>query len=65
MVSTLHRFIVQAYDITDGQLGGEPDWFKTRLYSIDAVTSSPTDDARMMLMLRALLADRFQLRLRQ
>jgi uncharacterized protein (TIGR03435 family) len=65
MVSTLHRFIIQAYDITDGQIGGEPVWFKTRLYSIDAVTSAPTGRAQMMLMLRSLLADRFQLRLRQ
>jgi uncharacterized protein (TIGR03435 family) len=64
-VSTLHRFIIQAYDIANGQLGGEPDWFKTRLYSINAVTSAPTDEAKMMLMLRALLADRFQLKLRQ
>jgi uncharacterized protein (TIGR03435 family) len=65
MASTLHRFIIQAYGITDGQLGGEPDWFKTRLYSIDAVTSVPTGEAQMVLMLRALLADRFQLKLRQ
>jgi uncharacterized protein (TIGR03435 family) len=65
MVSTLHRFIIQAYGITSGQLGGEPDWFKTRLYSIDAVTAAPTGEAQMMLMLRALLADRFQLKLRE
>jgi uncharacterized protein (TIGR03435 family) len=65
MASTLHRFIIQAYGITDGQLGGEPDWFKTRSYSIDAVTSTPTGEAQMMVMLRALLADRFQLKLRQ
>jgi uncharacterized protein (TIGR03435 family) len=65
MVSTLHRFIIQAYGITNGQLGAEPDWFKTRLYSIDAVTSAPTGEAQMMLMLRGLLADRFQLKLRQ
>jgi uncharacterized protein (TIGR03435 family) len=65
MASTLHRCIIQAYGITDGQLGGEPDWLKTRLYSIDAVTSAPTGEAQRMLMLRALLADRFQLKLRQ
>jgi uncharacterized protein (TIGR03435 family) len=65
MVSTLHRFIIQAYGITSGQLSGEPDWFKMPLYSIDAVTSAPASEAQMMLMLRGLLADRFQLRLRQ
>jgi uncharacterized protein (TIGR03435 family) len=65
MTGNLHRFIIRAYGITDGQLGGEPDWFKTRLYSIDAVTSAATGQDRMMLMLRGVLASRFQLKLRQ
>jgi uncharacterized protein (TIGR03435 family) len=65
MVSTLDRIIIQAYGITSAQHRGEPNWFKTRLYSIDAVASAPTAEAQMMPMMRALLADRFQLRLRQ
>jgi uncharacterized protein (TIGR03435 family) len=65
MTGTMHRFIVQAFGITDAQLGDEPDWFATRLYSIEAVTSAPASQDQMMLMLRAALADRFQLKLRQ
>jgi uncharacterized protein (TIGR03435 family) len=65
MTGNLHRFIVRAYGITEGQLSGEPDWFKTRLYSIDAVTSVAASQDRMMLMLRSALANRFQLKLRQ
>jgi uncharacterized protein (TIGR03435 family) len=65
MSGSLHRFIIRAYGITDGQLGSEPDWFKTRLYSIEAVTAAPARADQMMLMLRGLLAERFQLKLRQ
>jgi uncharacterized protein (TIGR03435 family) len=62
---TTHSLIIRAYGITNGQLGGEPDWFKTSLYSIDAVTAAPTAPEQMMLMLRRVLADRFNLKLRQ
>jgi len=65
MRGSMHRFIIRAYGITDGQLGGEPDWFNNHLYSIEAVTSTPARQDRMMLMLRSALADRFQLKLRQ
>jgi uncharacterized protein (TIGR03435 family) len=65
MTGSMHRFIVRAYGITDGQLGGEPDWFKTRLYSIVAVTSTPARSDQMMLMLRGVLEGRFELKLRQ
>lgn len=61
----LHRFIIRAYGITDGQLDGEPEWFKTHLYAIEAVTSGPATLSQKMLMLRTALADRFQLKLRQ
>jgi len=61
----LHRFIIRAYGITDGQIGGEPEWFKTHLYAIDAVTSGPATESQKMLMLRNALADRFQLKLHQ
>jgi uncharacterized protein (TIGR03435 family) len=65
MSGTMHMFIVRAYGITNGQLGGEPDWFKNHLYSIVAVTSARASLNQMMLMLRHVLADRFQLKLRQ
>jgi uncharacterized protein (TIGR03435 family) len=62
---TMHRFIIRAYGITDWQLSGEPDWFNTQLYVIEAVGPAPTTQDQMMLMLRGVLADRFQLKLRQ
>ena len=65
MTGTMHRFIMRSYAISEGQLVGEPDWFKTRLYSIEAVTSTRANQEQMMLMLRGALADRFQLKLRQ
>jgi uncharacterized protein (TIGR03435 family) len=65
MTGSMHRFMIRAYGITDGQIGGEPDWFKNHLYSLEAVTSTPANESRMMLMLRSALADRFQLKLRQ
>jgi uncharacterized protein (TIGR03435 family) len=65
MTDTVHRLVIRAYGITEGQLGGEPAWFKNHLYSIEAVTSTPAREDQMMLMLRGVLADRFQLKLRQ
>lgn len=65
MGGNVHRFIIRAYGITDGQIGGEPEWFKTHLYAIEAVTSGPATLSQKMLMLRSALSDRFQLRLRQ
>ena len=65
MTGTMHMFIVRAYGITSGQLGGEPDWFKNHLYSIEAVSSARASLDQMMLMLRGVLAGRFQLKLRQ
>jgi len=65
MGGNLHRFIIRAYGITDGQLGGEPEWFKRYLYEIDAASDGRTTTPEKMVMLRAALADRFQLKLRQ
>src|SRR5580658_19098 len=65
MGGNLHRFIIRAYGITDAQIGGEPEWFKSNLYEIEAVSSGPSTLNQKMVMLRAALADRFQLKLRQ
>jgi uncharacterized protein (TIGR03435 family) len=65
MTGTLHRFVVRAWGITEGQLSGEPAWFRTRLYSLQAVTSARTGEQQRMLMLRAALAGRFRLKLRE
>jgi bla regulator protein blaR1 len=65
MTGNMHRFIVRAYGVTDAQLGGEPEWFRAELYSIEAVTSARASVDQMMLMLRDVLAERFKLKLRQ
>jgi uncharacterized protein (TIGR03435 family) len=65
LVATTHDLILRAYAITDKQLAGEPEWFRRRLYRIDAVTAAPATPADMLIMLRAALADRFQLQLRE
>jgi len=60
---SLHRLIVYAYGITDGEISAEPGWFRGEGWTISAVTSKPTTEAEKMLMLRRLLAERFQLAL--
>ena len=65
MSGNVHRFLIRAYGIADAQIGNEPEWFKTHLYGIDAVSAKPSDEAQQMLMLRAALADRFQIKLRE
>lgn len=65
MTGNLHRFLIRAYGITDGQLGEEPAWFRSHLYSIDAVAAAPSNHQQLLVMLRGVLADRFQLKLRQ
>src|SRR5689334_11983116 len=42
--ATLHVLILRAYGIRKDQIGGEPDWFQTRLYSVEAVTATPVPD---------------------
>jgi uncharacterized protein (TIGR03435 family) len=45
------------------QVVGGPTWAGTDYYEIDAATGSPATREQMNLMLRSLLADRFQLKL--
>ena len=59
---TLNRCIRQAYNIGPHQLIGGPDWILTDRWEIVARADRPVDDDdTLMLMLRSLLADRFQL----
>jgi uncharacterized protein (TIGR03435 family) len=49
--------------IDDSQVLGGPAWIDSDPYDIDARVESPTDREHMLLMLQALLADRFLLKL--
>jgi uncharacterized protein (TIGR03435 family) len=59
----LRRLIMMAYDITDRQILGGPDWIDSKGFDLDAKTETPSSHERMLLMLRSLLADRFGLTL--
>jgi uncharacterized protein (TIGR03435 family) len=62
---TLQRLVMMAYDVPDFQtylVTGGPGWVETDPYEIEARTGSPASRQEMLLMLRALLSDRFQLK---
>lgn len=59
---TLKRCIIGAYGVGPHQIAGGPDWINSDRFQISAKAERPTeDDALMMTMLQALLADRFKL----
>ena len=53
--------IHRAYSVQSFQVVGGPSWIHTDGYDIEAKPESNTDQKRMWLMLRTLLADRFKL----
>ena len=60
--TTLRELVEYAYELTPLQVLGGPDWMATRRFAIDAkATGTPTRDA-MRLLVRALLAGRFNLK---
>ncbi len=64
--SWLKQLIQVAWDMKDYQVIGGPAWLGDDWYAVEAKTSDPNaDEKQMKLMLRTLLADRFQLHLRQ
>jgi uncharacterized protein (TIGR03435 family) len=65
LIGTLHVLLMRAYGVTKDQIGAEPDWAKTQLYSIEAVTTTPVEEEQMKPMLRNLLGERFELKLRE
>jgi len=58
---TLKECIMAAYQVQDFQISGGPKWLESERYNIDAKAAGPADDDQLMLMLRTLLAERFQL----
>ena len=63
---TLQFLITNAYDVRDHQISGGPSWLNSERYDIVAkgTVDNPTP-AKNRQMLKTLLADRFQLRLRR
>ena len=59
---TLREIIAHAYSLQMFQVTGGPSWTDTDRYDIDGATESPASREQMLLMLRSLLARRFQLK---
>jgi len=58
---TLKACIRIAFGVKDDQISGGPIWLESDRYNIDAKAAGPAEDPQLMLMLQALLADRFKL----
>jgi uncharacterized protein (TIGR03435 family) len=63
MRTTLGRLIGLAYQVSDFQLAGGPEWAWSAFYDVQAEAGAGADLEQIRLMIRTLLADRFQLRL--
>ena len=61
----LRSIILAAYGLDDFQLTGLPDWADHEFFTISAETDAPTQPDQMLLMLRQLLAERFQLQMQE
>jgi uncharacterized protein (TIGR03435 family) len=57
----VRRLIRNAYKVSDFQIAGAPDWVNSQGFDIVAKADGELRGDRMLLMLRALLEDRFQL----
>lgn len=60
---TLGQLIEQAYNIEPRELIGGPDWVRVARFDVTATSGAEVTQAQMRLMLRSLLADRFQLQI--
>lgn len=62
--ATLRSLVTWAWNVRDFQVEGGPAWAGSQRFDVSAVSARPVSQATMRLMLRQLLADRFQLRTR-
>ncbi len=60
----LKNLIMTAYSLRADQISGGPAWVNSDGYDIEAKANRPSRPEELMLMLQALLADRFKLILR-
>ena len=59
--TNVRQLVLTAYGLQDAQLVGGPSWMAMDRYAIDARAGTGATRASVRLMLKALLADRFQL----
>jgi uncharacterized protein (TIGR03435 family) len=62
---TLKRCIIGAYAVLPDQVLGGPDWIDIDRFQVTGRSTQPLGDKGLMVMLQALLADRFKLVLRR
>ena len=60
---TVRQLVASAYRVQGREIAGGPDWIDSERYDIEARAGSDADEAQLRLMLQALLADRFRVRL--
>jgi uncharacterized protein (TIGR03435 family) len=60
---TLNALLLMAYGVQDYQLSGGPSWAASDRFDIQAKPAEAASRDQMMLMLRTLLSERFELRL--
>jgi uncharacterized protein (TIGR03435 family) len=58
----LWLIVARAYDLPRERIAGGPSWINSERFDIQGVTAATTSPAEMAVMVRNLLADRFQLR---
>jgi uncharacterized protein (TIGR03435 family) len=59
---TLVQLLIYAYDVSDFQIAGGLDWVRSRRYDVEARADRSRTTADMRLMVRRLLAERFNLK---
>jgi len=62
--SSVARLIAEAYEVQEFQLNGGEDWVRTERYDVAARAGREVSPAELREMAKALLADRFKLRVR-
>ena len=62
--TTVAGLIAEAYEVQDFQLSGGEDWVRTERYDVAARAGREVSQAELREMVKALLADRFKLRVR-
>lgn len=62
---SLRMLLKEAYGMRDFQIDGAPGWFDSARWDVSAKSEKASSDEEMTEMLRALLVERFALKLRQ
>ena len=63
--ATLRDLIRLAYAVQDYQISGGPAWSRNDRYDVEAKSETSVARDQVLLMIRALLAERFKLRVRE